>query len=49
MTDAQYRDWLDACEKMELHEKPAKARRSWKSGGLEAEAELQRRAERTKK
>jgi len=28
MTDAQLHDWLDACTKMELHVKPAKARRS---------------------
>ena len=44
MSDAQLRDWLSACEKMELHVKPAKARRSWKSAGREVEAELQRRA-----
>lgn len=25
MTDAQLRDWLDACTKMELHVKPAGA------------------------
>jgi hypothetical protein len=43
MTDAQLRDRLDACAKMELHVKPAKARRSWKSAAREAQAELHRR------
>ncbi len=43
MTDAQLRDWLEACAKMELHVKPAKARRSWRSSAQEAEAELQKR------
>jgi hypothetical protein len=47
MTDTELRDWLDACTKMEVHVKPAKARRSWKSGAREAEAELQRRARRS--
>jgi hypothetical protein len=47
MTDAQLRDWLDACAKMELHVKPPKARRSWKSAALEAEAELQKRGVRS--
>ena len=44
MTEMQLHDWLSACEKMELHVKPAKARRAWKSAAREAEAELQRRA-----
>ncbi len=46
MTDTELRDWLDACTKMEFHVKPAKARRSWKAGALEAEIELKSRASR---
>ena len=43
MTDDQLRDWIDACSRMEEWVKPPKARRSWKSAGQEAMAELERR------
>jgi len=46
MTDAELRDWIDACDKMEVSVKPAKARRSWKSSGAKARVELQEREER---
>lgn len=43
MDDAQLADWIDACNKMEIWVKPAKARRSWKQGRLAAVTELERR------
>jgi len=43
MTVAQLRDWIDACDKMELWVKANKARRTWTRGRREAEAELKRR------
>ena len=43
MSDAQLRDWIHACEKMENWVKHAKARRKWRLGGVEAEDELERR------
>jgi hypothetical protein len=43
MTAEELHDWLDACEKMEIRVKPAKARRSWKSSGAAARAKLERR------
>jgi hypothetical protein len=43
MTAEELRDWLEACEKMEIHVKPAKARRAWKSSGAAVRAELERR------
>jgi len=46
MSDEQLRDWVDACRKMELYVKPAKARRSWKRSGQQAVAEIERRAAR---
>jgi hypothetical protein len=46
MTDAQLRDWIDACDKMERWVKAAKGRRTWVRARADAEAELLRRAER---
>lgn len=43
MTDNQLRDWIDACEKMEIWVGHAKARRGWRVSGIEAEDELKRR------
>ena len=43
MTDAQLRDWIEACEKMEVWVGDAKARRGWRLSGIEAENELERR------
>ncbi|MBI1314554.1 hypothetical protein GC176_24945 [bacterium] len=43
MTVDQLADWIDACFKMERWVKGNKARRSWKLGGEEAKAELERR------
>ncbi|MBA4016738.1 MAG: hypothetical protein C0483_06075 [Pirellula sp.] len=40
MSIEQLRDWIAACEKMEVWVKPAKARRSWKLGFVEATEEL---------
>jgi hypothetical protein len=45
MTDAQLRDWIDACDKMETWVKSAKARRSWVNARADAEAEMARRNE----
>jgi len=46
MTDEQLLDWIDACTKMEMFVKPNKARRSWKQGRADAQAEIERRAHR---
>lgn len=46
MTDAQLRDWVSACDKMEKWVKAAKARRTWVRARADAESELMRRAER---
>ena len=43
MTEDELRDWIEACDKMEVQVKPAKARRGWKSSGAAARAELERR------
>ena len=43
MSDEQLKDWIDACGKMERWVSAAKARRSWRLSGIEAEDELQRR------
>ncbi len=43
MTKAQLMDWMDACAKMEVSVKAAKARRSWKRAREAAEVELARR------
>jgi hypothetical protein len=43
MSIEQLREWIDACTKMELWVKPAKARRSWKLGRECAIAELEKR------
>ena len=45
MSDAQLRDWIDACTKMEEWPRiDGKARRGWKESRLSAEAELDRRS-----
>lgn len=44
MTDEQLVDWVHACHAMEKWVNHAKARRSWKRSGQEAEAEIERRA-----
>jgi hypothetical protein len=44
MSDAQLRDWIDACTKMEHWPRiEAKARRGWKESRQAAETELDRR------
>jgi hypothetical protein len=43
MTDEQLHDWIDACAKMGLWVKAAKARRSWKKSEQDAVTELERR------
>jgi len=43
MTKAQLIDWMDACTRMEVTVKPAKARRSWKRAREAARTELARR------
>jgi hypothetical protein len=48
MTVAQLRDWIDACNKMEIWTKYAKSRRGWKKGREAAQAELLLRAKREK-
>ena len=49
MTEDQLRDWIDACNKMEVWPHTAKkARHDWKLGGNEAMAELERRQSESK-
>jgi len=44
MDNAQLRNWIDACQKMEQWSGVgAKARRGWKESGIAAQAELERR------
>lgn len=44
MSEAQLRDWIDACIKMEEWPRiDGKARRGWKESRIAAEAELARR------
>lgn len=43
LTDAQIRDWIAACDKMERWVTAAKARRGWRLSRNEALAELARR------
>lgn len=43
MTDDQLVEWVHACRAMEKWVNHAKARRSWKHSGQEAEAEIERR------
>ena len=43
MTDDQLRDWIDACDEMEAWVGAAKARRSWRASGIDAQAELDQR------
>ena len=46
MTDAQLRDWIEACQKMEAWPRiEAKARREWKKSRVAAESEVSRRAD----
>ena len=45
MDDAQLREWIDACLKMEAWSRiEAKARRGWKESRIAAESEAERRA-----
>ena len=43
MSVEQLKDWIDACDKMELWVGYAKARRGWRKSGIEAENELKKR------
>lgn len=48
MTDAQLRLWIDACYKMMVWVRPAKARRSWKTERERGEVEIAKREVRTR-
>ena len=48
LTDAQLLIWIDACEKMRVWVKPAKARRTWTAGLKRAQQEFEKRRARAK-
>jgi hypothetical protein len=49
MTNEQLVDWIHACNAMEKWVSHNKARRGWKQGRADAEAEIQKREDKAKR